>query len=421
MILKLVFIVLGTFSFLAIEDPAEAAKIFCPPYYECAYLHEVVSGDAKCPDGYICQPVFGMPDCPAVYACFIKIPVPKDSDNSVTDTSITPSFSIFISSIEPFSIYPGYEVSIKGQNLSASSSIMIMKGSSLMTKLAQNSIKKESAGSYTIKFTLPTYFIPGPYSLYLENPDGEKSNTISFYVTSVVPATTPTGTPTTTPLSPNTPVTAVPPATNTTNPVQPSSNNNPVQNPSVVGAKFAIGNLVRTTDNLRVRNTPTIYGILLTTQVSGAQGIVIGGPKQADGYTWWNIDYQYGLDGWSVETYLTKSSSYVSNPTPVTSVTAPSSAPTTITPSVSNSDQCYTFSTDLSYRSSLQDEIMYLQTAFMAEGYFIAEAEKRPNPYFGDSTLSAAINYQKKYGITPQAGYVGPKTRAQLNMKYGCR
>ena len=36
--------------------------------------------------------------------------------------------------------------------------------------------------------------------------------------------------------------------------------------------------------------------------------------------------------------------------------------------------------------------------------------------YFGYLTKQAVIKFQKKYSITPAAGFVGPKTRAQLNM-----
>ena len=404
-------IVLVVLSLFAVESKeAEASGFYCPSWYECARIDEVVSGKANCPEGYECHPVLGMPDCPTAHVCFIKT---KKSSSQTQDTSATSTFSIFISAIEPFSIYPGYEVSIKGQNLKASLDIMVLNGPTLMTSLKQNSIKNDSAGSQTIKFTLPNYFTPGPYSLYLESSDGTKSNTVPFYVTSVVPVTLPqNGTNATTTF---TPVPTVP-INNTTN-INIKTNNYPTPvnnynpnatNNSNISGRFAIGSSVRTTDNLRVRSSASINGIILTTQPLGSRGIVKGGPIVSGGYTWWNIDYASGLDGWSVENYLTEnySAAYAPTPAPVTT---------------SNPDQCYTFSTDLSYGSSLPNELMYLQTAFMAEGFFIAELEKRPNPYFGDSTLAAAISYQKKYNITPQAGFVGPKTRAQLNMKYGCR
>jgi peptidoglycan hydrolase-like protein with peptidoglycan-binding domain len=35
--------------------------------------------------------------------------------------------------------------------------------------------------------------------------------------------------------------------------------------------------------------------------------------------------------------------------------------------------------------------------------------------YFGPATRAAVIKFQKKYGISPAAGYVGAITRAKLN------
>ena len=33
-------------------------------------------------------------------------------------------------------------------------------------------------------------------------------------------------------------------------------------------------------------------------------GTVIGGPTTASGYTWWQINWDNGLSGWSINTYL---------------------------------------------------------------------------------------------------------------------
>ena len=58
-------------------------------------------------------------------------------------------------------------------------------------------------------------------------------------------------------------------------------------------------------------------------------GTVIGGPTVADGYTWWNINYDTGADGWSVEDYLDK----------VTGDTTPPSTPTGLTATAISSSQ----------------------------------------------------------------------------------
>ncbi|KKU52080.1 MAG: Ricin B lectin, partial [Parcubacteria group bacterium GW2011_GWA2_47_10] len=77
--------------------------------------------------------------------------------------------------------------------------------------------------------------------------------------------------------------------------------------------KFIIGDRVQTTVTLNVRATPSLTGILLGSQPTGALGTVIGGPFVAngpgvtpDGYIWWNINYDNAPDGWSVENFLAK-------------------------------------------------------------------------------------------------------------------
>ena len=70
--------------------------------------------------------------------------------------------------------------------------------------------------------------------------------------------------------------------------------------------KFLIGDRVETTSNLNVRATASVTGTLLGTQTTGALGSIIGGPTYADGFHWWNINYDSGPDGWSVEDFLIK-------------------------------------------------------------------------------------------------------------------
>jgi len=74
----------------------------------------------------------------------------------------------------------------------------------------------------------------------------------------------------------------------------------------VVSTKFIIGDKVQTTDILNVRSTPSISGTLLGAQSTGAQGTVIGGPIAANGFNWWQIDYDNIPDGWSAEDFLEK-------------------------------------------------------------------------------------------------------------------
>ena len=98
--------------------------------------------------------------------------------------------------------------------------------------------------------------------------------------------------------------------------------------------------------------------------------------------------------------------------------------PTTPTPTTSPTPalaaQCFTFERDISFGSSLS-EVSYLQKFFELEGFLMADSEKTPFSYVGNTTYAAAKGYQGKYGSVPQAGYVGPLTRAKLNSTYGCR
>ncbi|MFA5795543.1 MAG: Ig-like domain-containing protein, partial [Candidatus Brocadiia bacterium] len=78
---------------------------------------------------------------------------------------------------------------------------------------------------------------------------------------------------------------------------------------SNVASVFVIGDRVQTTSNLNIRATPTTAGTLLGTQATGNLGTVIGGPISADGFNWWNVNYDNAPDGWSVEDFLMKTTS----------------------------------------------------------------------------------------------------------------
>lgn len=78
-------------------------------------------------------------------------------------------------------------------------------------------------------------------------------------------------------------------------------------------APFLIGDRVQTTTYLNVRATASLSGHILCTQPSGTLGTVIAGPRTDnnilglnDPYTWWQINYDTGCDGWSVQNYLTE-------------------------------------------------------------------------------------------------------------------
>jgi hypothetical protein len=54
---------------------------------------------------------------------------------------------------------------------------------------------------------------------------------------------------------------------------------------------------------LRVRVDHSLSASSLLTLAEGARVAILGGPVEADGYTWWNIEVS-GQRGWCVGTYL---------------------------------------------------------------------------------------------------------------------
>lgn len=69
-------------------------------------------------------------------------------------------------------------------------------------------------------------------------------------------------------------------------------------------AALNIEDRVQCTANLNVRSTPTTSGTLVTTEASGSRGIIIDGPQNANGFTWWRATWDNGYTGWSVQDYL---------------------------------------------------------------------------------------------------------------------
>jgi Putative peptidoglycan binding domain len=75
---------------------------------------------------------------------------------------------------------------------------------------------------------------------------------------------------------------------------------------------------------------------------------------------------------------------------------------------------CYTFNNDLSVGSSGAD-VNALNQALSASGIDISGNTST----FSENTAADVVTFQAKYGIR-QTGYVGPVTRNQLNLLYGC-
>ena len=75
----------------------------------------------------------------------------------------------------------------------------------------------------------------------------------------------------------------------------------------VVSGKFSLNDRVQVSNGpLNVRSAASTAGTLLGTQANGILGTVTAGPTAQGGYNWWNVNYDSGADGWSVEDYLVK-------------------------------------------------------------------------------------------------------------------
>lgn len=69
-------------------------------------------------------------------------------------------------------------------------------------------------------------------------------------------------------------------------------------------AQFAIGAHVEALSQLRVHAKASALSSVMGTQGIGAFGTIIGGPVAAQGYTWWQVNYDLGVSGWSAQTFL---------------------------------------------------------------------------------------------------------------------
>ncbi len=105
-----------------------------------------------------------------------------------------------------------------------------------------------------------------------------------------------------------------------------------------VSSKFNIGDRVEVTTDLRARLTPDLTGNISGVQTARSLGTITRGSVWADNYFWWEVNYDNGADGWSVEDYLKLATGV--NPPPVNNsptITADSLvSPTNVTVGTSN-------------------------------------------------------------------------------------
>lgn len=104
---------------------------------------------------------------------------------------------------------------------------------------------------------------------------------------------------------------------------------------SLVSSNITVGSrvMVNIDPSLRVRDAAALTGNVLGTQDYLAEGTVTAGPTTADGYTWWEIDYDTAPDGWSIEGSGTSYWLVIAPPggdstNPTVTITGPTSDPT---------------------------------------------------------------------------------------------
>ena len=76
---------------------------------------------------------------------------------------------------------------------------------------------------------------------------------------------------------------------------------------SVSSSVFAIAvndAIKTTTADINVRATASLTGTIITTKPLGSVGTVNAGPTVANGFTWWNIIWDTGSQGWSADSNL---------------------------------------------------------------------------------------------------------------------
>ncbi|MFN2297222.1 MAG: hypothetical protein ACK2UB_00125 [Anaerolineales bacterium] len=77
--------------------------------------------------------------------------------------------------------------------------------------------------------------------------------------------------------------------------------------PTVMPGTIGVGGMVEVTeDGLRLRDAPSLSGLILNQASAHELFTVVDGPRTADGYTWWLLQgvYDTSRQGWAVENYL---------------------------------------------------------------------------------------------------------------------
>jgi len=84
----------------------------------------------------------------------------------------------------------------------------------------------------------------------------------------------------------------------------PTSTPTPTPTPIPPPTEIAVGGNVQIVDGVNFRIEPTTSGQLIRALAGGVVLEVVGGPQDADGFTWWQLKDVDGSIGWAAAQYL---------------------------------------------------------------------------------------------------------------------
>lgn len=79
--------------------------------------------------------------------------------------------------------------------------------------------------------------------------------------------------------------------------------------------RLRMGDRIITTDSVHARSAPNVSANKLARHAVDELGTIVGGPAYADGYWWWNMNYDINPDGWSIENFMQSISGVTPPPT----------------------------------------------------------------------------------------------------------